>query len=85
MKQKMGFRKSRFISASLIITGAISVFLSTVFSGLVNQILFYPGIAAVGVGVIIRLANSICPHCDRQIDIRGISPDYCPYCGNRLE
>lgn len=49
-----------------------------------QKIVIAIGIIIVIFGNIIAICFMRCPYCRGLLNLRGFSPDYCPYCGKKI-
>lgn len=72
----------KWISAGIMGLGLVIIFL---IDGMDLPGYFYIfGFLVIIAGIIYGFVKIRCPHCHSFIPIRGLIPNYCPYCGKRI-
>lgn len=86
----MGYKKSYYLLTVGILGGAALAFTGLCLASYGIAVIFANAAAFLGVclmlgGIVQALVFYRCPHCEKSLPIRGRKPDYCPFCGYKLD
>lgn len=78
------YRKLMYV---LIVFGITVAGLPLLISNLlfIQKILLIIGTLLAVLGVTIGIVFLHCPYCGNRLNIRGLSPELCPHCGEKLD
>lgn len=78
---------NRIVSYLITILGMMIAGISAIIFGVEPlPIMFYAGVVIAFGGMVYGILTIRCPHCQRLLHIKGITPDkYCPYCGKKIK
>ena len=82
--QTVPFQTHNWITGGMALIGSLLLLIGA-YSGLGYLWIYIVGLLILILTVVYSLLAFRCPHCDTRFGTRGGIPNYCPYCGEKLE